>query len=247
MNNKILISFLALTVILVTVYLTISTFYETSLEKSYGIKGLTPPVSLNHLGSSRPQIRKSSSAYQMGNVNIQAPPSSMALQSQSSSHQIGVIGESTGSNNSSSQSSTGSMPSGYSTSLGIGVTSKPIPRASGGSFSSTLFPGATGKTSNKTSMAYSSGSMAFNGTKSTSRSSYVPFSEGGSTGAPDPGGNADDSCEDDIVFIPVPDGLPFLIFLSIAYALFIFVRVKKNNQRFSEKTLQKNFPEIGKT
>jgi len=236
MNNKILISFLALTVILVTVYLTISTFYETSLKESSGITGLTPPVSFNQIRSSRPQIRKSSSTYQMENINMQTPPSSMALHSQSTKRQIGVVGENIGSNISSSQSATGSMQSGYSTSSGIGVNSKPIPRTSGGSFSSTLSPGVIGKTSNKSSAEYSSGSIAFNGTKSSSQSSYVPFSEGGSTGTPDPGGNVDDSCEDDIVFIPVPDGLPFLIFLSLAYALLILFRVKKNKQRLSIKT-----------
>jgi len=48
----------------------------------------------------------------------------------------------------------------------------------------------------------------------------------GNVGAPDPGGNYDDSCEDDIVFIPVPDGLFFMIFLSFMYALLKFFRVR---------------------
>jgi hypothetical protein len=247
MNNKILISFLTLMVILVAVYLTISTLYETSNENSYGMRSLTPPVSFNQIKASRPQMRGSSSAYQMESINMQTPVSSMAPTSQSSRNQIGVIGGNIGSINRSSRLVTGSMQSAPSSSSGIGVISKPIRRSSEGGFSNTLFPGASGKTSNRNSAAYSSGSMAINGTKSSTPSSYVPFSEGGTTGAPDPGGNADDECEDDIVFIPVPDGLPFLIFLSIAYALFIFVRVKRNNQRLSEKTLQKSFLEIEKT
>lgn len=235
MNNKILISFLALAVIVVAIYLTISTFYEKSMENSYGIKGLTPPVSFNNIRSSRPKIQNSS-AYQMQNINTQAPLSSTAFHSQTSTNGVGLVAKGMGSNNRSYQSVAGNLQPGVSTSSDIGVIGKPIRRASEGSFSGNLLPGVAGKTSNKTSTASSSGLMAYNGNKSTSPSSYVPFSEGGSSGTPDPGGNADDSCDDDIVFIPVPDGLNFLIFLSLSYALLILVRIKKNKQRLSVKT-----------
>ena len=49
----------------------------------------------------------------------------------------------------------------------------------------------------------------------------------GNVGAPDPGGNYDDSCEDDIVFIPVPDGLFFMIFLSFLYAVWKIISFQR--------------------
>lgn len=58
-----------------------------------------------------------------------------------------------------------------------------------------------------------------------------PFSGSISPGLPDPGGNIDDSCEDDIVFLPVPDGLWYMIFLSCIYALIKIFRGRLKGKR----------------
>ena len=58
-----------------------------------------------------------------------------------------------------------------------------------------------------------------------------PFSGSISPGLPDPGGNIDDSCEDDIVFLPVPDGLWYIIFLSFIYALIKVFRGKLKEKK----------------
>jgi hypothetical protein len=84
-----------------------------------------------------------------------------------------------------------------------------------------LMAGSPGRLSvsetGQASVAYGSGSLKDNRFSSTAPL-YEPFS-GGGAGIPDPGGNIDNSSDDDIVFLPVPDGLYYLIFLGLIYAL----------------------------
>lgn len=226
MNTKILISFLALAVILATVYLTISTLYETSLEKSYNTSAFAPPVSYNHIKkSSRPSIGKAATSNQFESINVQALPSA-SLQSSTTKSGVEVGSREISYKNPSNQRTIGNLQPGFSASSGIGLTRKPLPRASGGSYSSNMSLGLSGRTMNKESASTSSGSLAFNNNKFSATPSYEPFS--GGAGTPDPGGNIDDSGDDDIVFIPVPDGLPYLILLSLLYAMFKLIKVRKS-------------------
>ncbi|MDO9633754.1 MAG: hypothetical protein Q7J05_01760 [Paludibacter sp.] len=229
MNNNKLISFLALAVILIVVYSVISMFYGTSEEKSYNITAYAPPVSLKHIKSSRPRVVNTTSSYQSEGVNMQAQSTSAVLQNSASKPGVEVGSKTISYNKPSNQVTVGSQQSGFSAYSGVGVTRKPLPRASVGSFTSSMPLGISGRTTlNQQSTATSSGSLAFNGSK-YSAPSYEPFS-GGGPGIPDPGGFFNDSDDEDIVFIPVPDGLLYLIFLSILYAMFKLVVVKRNLQ-----------------
>ncbi len=224
MRNKLFISFLAFAGISFAIYLTISTFYDT-LEGEYGsIEMYAPAASGGEMKPYKPNNRSlgSSSSGSFGLSDPLAPS-------------LYKPNNRTPRNN---QNYTYSND-GY-------LTDPPIVGSNGNHANSNtpiganpgliLIPGSSGRatggggTSND-NMAYGGSNM---GNYSNSNNSnyrglpsdqeYKPFA-GNEVGAPDPGGNFDDSCDDDIIFIPVPDGLHFMISLSFLYALLKFFRL----------------------
>lgn len=224
MNNKALISFLFIAVI-TAVYLTISTFYDKSeVNRSYGVTVISPSVSFNHLKAFQPKASEVNSDYSQKNISLQTfipPGNNPGIQSPKRAINAG----NTSLNNEQSYGLTmGNQRSGYS--------------SSGGGNAGMAILSAPGRRTNNNSASSSNSLIAYQDKKSSLSPSYEPFSGGGTVGLPDPGGNADDSCDEDLVFLPVPDGLPFLIILSLIYALIKFLGEKRNMQRLSLKTLK---------
>ena len=222
MNNKALISFLFLAVI-TAVYLTISTFYDKSeVTRSYGVTVISPSVSFNHLKAFQPKASEVNSDYSQKNLSMQTflPSGNLSMQSPKRAINNGIAGLS---NNVQSYGQTmgGNQGSGYS--------------SSGGGNAGMAMLSVAGRRTNNNNSASSSSLIAYQDKKSSLSPTYEPFSGGGS-GLPDPGGNADDSCDEDLVFLPVSDGLPFLIILSLIYALIKFLGDKRDMQRLSVKT-----------
>lgn len=224
MTNKALISFLFLAVI-TAVYLTISTFYDKSEgNRSYGVTVISPSVSFNHLKAFQPKAREVNSDYSQKNLSMQTFPSGN-LDVQSPKRTINAVNTGLSNNVQSYGQTMGNQNSGNSSSPG------------GGNGGLALLSTSGRRTNNNNSAASSNSLMAYQDKKSSLSPTYEPFSGGGTVGLPDPGGNADDSCDEDLVFLPVPDGLPFLIILSLIYALIKFFGDKRNMQRLSVKTL----------
>jgi len=214
MNIKTLISFLAFMVVVVIVYLTINTVFELSRHDMYGVKFSSSSVSTVQFKSYQPKGLKYAAppSQSMARINTQQSFSSETLLPQMSVS--GRRPEISGVVNSNSVGTFHQQ--GF-----VSRNTLPSASSSGGSASAMLFPGTTGRISTneraQTSVAYGSGSLKDN-RFSSAAPLFEPFS-GGGAGIPDPGGNIDNSCDDDIVFLPVPDGLYFLIFLGLIYAL----------------------------
>ena len=219
MKNRSFISFIALTVVAVIVYFAISTLYDSSYrENDYSEKLIYHPVSYKNLKSFNASKSGNKSSVQMlSNNNVQVSYSSGQFHANEflQNREVpGVVGVKNGKKylqpvynikNSaySSSSTTTDGTSGGMLASGSASSTLPVNKLSESSLSSL-------------SSSYSTASNGNN--KNSTAAQYQPFSENNS-GVPDPGGNDDDSCEDDVVFLPVPDGLPFLILLSLVYAL----------------------------
>lgn len=228
MKYKTIISFLIFAVISITVYLTVSTFFDLSRQrKNYGVTVLSPSVSFRNVKNYQSRNRITAPVYQNNIYNNNSSASGLtpvAIGSQTLARTSGSVKPNTFNSEQANGAISGST---YS-----GTTSAP----SNGNSSGFVMSFVTGSRSSRTATTSNPGMLALSETKSSSSPTYEPFS-GGTSGLPDPGGNADDSCEDDIVFLPVSDGLPFLIFLTLIYALIKFLRDKVNSQRLYTKTL----------
>jgi hypothetical protein len=213
MNIKTLISFLAFMVVVAIVYLTINTVFELSRQDMYGVKFSSSSVSTVQFKSYQPKgLNYAATSQSMGRINTQQSFSSETLLPQMS-----VSGRRSETRGTINPNGFGSFnQQGF-----VGQNTLPSALSSGDSSSGIQFSRTSGRISTneraQASAAYGSGS--FNENRFSSAAPlYEPFSSGGA-GIPDPGGNIDDSCDDDIVFLPVPDGLYFLIFLGLIYAL----------------------------
>lgn len=224
MNNKALISFLFLAVI-TAVYLTISTFYDKSkVNRSYGVTVISPSVSFNHLKAFQPNASEVNSDYSQKNLSMQSfIPAGNNLSMQSPRRAIN-----TGNTGLSNEQSYGQA---------IGNQNSRSSSSGGGGNAGMSILTAPGRRTNNNSASSSNSLIAYQDKKSSLSPTYEPFSGGGTVGLPDPGGNVDDSCDEDLVFLPVPDGLPVLIILALIYALIKFFGDKRNMQRLSVKTL----------
>jgi hypothetical protein len=224
MNNKTLISFLALMVVAVIVYFAISTFHDsTSRNNYYSEKLLTNPVSYKNFKSYRADGKgKPSSVQMIAKNDAQTAFSSGMINNQNHSTRntetTGVPGI-----NSVKSGTQPAFNNQYSmntpSSTNEGGTSGMM---ASGSTLNRVSINNTGKTSTISSQSRTTNS----GSRLSSNPQFQPFSESNISGVPDPGGNADDSCEDDIVFIPVPDGLWYMILLSFVYGMIKLFRVK---------------------
>lgn len=227
MNYKTIISFLIFAVISIIVYLTVSTFFDLSRERrNYGVTVLSPSVSFKNVKNYQPRNHVTPPQYLNNNINTSINSSRGALSStQTLSGTTSAINPKTYNSTQTNGSAIG------------GSYSKSTTSSNGnGNISGQMMPSViSGVRSNRSNATSPSGMIALQETKSSSSPTYEPFS-GGTSGLPDPGGNADDSCEDDIVFLPVSDGLPFLIFLTLIYALIKFLKDKVNSQRLYVKT-----------
>lgn len=223
MNNKALISFLFIAVV-TAVYLTISTFYEKSeVNRTYGVTVISPSVSFNHLKAFQPKAREVNSDYSQKNLNMQGFPPLGSLNMQTPKKNVNTGSSGLNNNVQFYEQTMGNQNSGYTS-------------ASGGSINTALLSTSGRRTNNNNSVSSSNSLLAYQDKKSSLSPTYEPFSGGGS-GLPDPGGNADDSCDEELVFLSVPDGLPFLIFLSLMYFLIKFLGDKRIMQRLSAKIL----------
>lgn len=209
MNNKTLISFLALMVVVIIAFLAISTFNETSWERSYDVTVLRPSTSYQNFKSFQPKGRKNSSAYPQVKISPQNPFTSESFLPQATKENTEIIG----------MLNSGGVRSSY----------RQSPSAlSSGSASGMFFPESSSRgslnTTGKNAITSSPGVSSTQGIKPYASNSNELFSGAISPGLPDPGGNIDNSGDDDIVFLPVPDGLFFMIFLSFIYALIKLIR-----------------------
>lgn len=216
MKNRTFISFIALTVVAVIVYLAISTLYDSSYrEDNYSEKLIYHPVSYDNFKSFRASKSGNKSSVQMvSNNNKQVSYSSGQFHANefSQNREVpGVVGVKNGKKYLKPVYNVTNTPNSSSSTTSDGISGGML---ASGSASSTLPVNRLSKSS--LSSSYSTASNGNN--KNSTAAQYQPFSENNS-GVPDPGGNDDDSCEDDVVFLPVPDGLPFLILLSLVYAL----------------------------
>ncbi|MEA4935031.1 MAG: hypothetical protein VB102_00170 [Paludibacter sp.] len=218
MNNKALISFLFLAVI-TAVYLTISIFYDRSeVNRNYGTTVISPSVSFNHLKAFQPKAREVNSDYSQKNLNMQPFLPSGNFNMQSSKIAINA----------------GNVETNNNAQLYGQTFDSQNPRSSsqpGGNATGIAFLGTSGRRTNGNgASSNTAGALAYQDRKSSLSPSYEPFSGGGTVGLPDPGGNADGSCDEDLVFLPVPDGLHFMIFLTLVYALLKFFNgIKKKH------------------
>ena len=225
MNIKTIISFLTFMVVVVIAFLVISTSYETTRQESYGSTILAPAVSYRNFKSFRPSASSGRNVtYPQLRPNTQTPFASQGFLPQTAP---GKGAENT------VMLSESSMKSSYrqgSYNLHSTSSTPSLARSSSGM----LMSGTTGRGSANTpstsSAAVSSGLMSSRDVRPFGAPSNQPFSGGISPGLPDPGGNLDDSCDDDIVFLPVPDGLWYMIFLSMIYALIKLIGRRKTEK-----------------
>lgn len=223
MNHKTLISFLIFMIVLVIAYFAIITVDQSSTQESYGVTVLTPSASYKNFKPFRSKSTNKSSEYPQVRSNIQPSlTQGSMLSSSSGSIKKGSIATVEGKRYTYGQSR-------YNQHATPGTSLSGTSNA-GGTLSS-------GGTVNRTSLrtparGSSSGLMSSNSSRPPyAAPSEEPFSGSISPGLPDPGGNIDDSCEDDIVFLPVPDGLWYMIFLSFIYALIKVFRGKLKEKK----------------
>lgn len=217
MKNRTFISFIALTVVAVIVYLAISTLYDSSYrEDNYSEKLIYHPVSYDNFKSFRASKSGNKSSVQMvSNNNKQVSYSSGQFHANefSQNREVpGVVGVKNGKKYLKPVYNVTNTPNSSSSTTSDGISGGML--AAGSTYSTTLPVNRL----SKSSLSSSYGTTSNRNDKNSTSAQYQPFSENNS-GVPDPGGNDDDSCEDDVVFLPVPDGLPFLILLSLVYAL----------------------------
>jgi hypothetical protein len=230
MRNRIFISFLALAGIAFAIYLTINTFYDSLQEDSYGVVVYTPPVTSQQIEPYKPNNRNlgRASGSSQPTINLQEPLTPSLYQPQTSTRQMGRSTPSStieDNSNALSQSTWSNQPDNASSTGSGGVLTMPSGRSgrsssNGGNLASSSAP-SYGRTTSLGSTSSTGGNSKY-----SAPAEYKPFSEG-NVGAPDPGGNFDDSCDDDIVFIPVPDGLFFMIFLSFLYAVWKIISFQR--------------------
>jgi hypothetical protein len=229
MNHKTLISFLLFMIVLVIAYFAIITVKQSSTQGSYGVTVLTPSVSYENFKPFRSKNTNRKNQYPQVRNNMQPSLSQGSMLSSTSRNvkngSIPAVGER---NYAYGQSSYNrhATPAASSTARSGGV--------------STLSGGTAGMTTFRaTTRSSSSGTISSKDSRPYAVSPEEPFSGSISPGLPDPGGNSDDSCEDDIVFLPVPDGLWYMIFLSFIYAL-----IKIFRGRLKEKKVLKQITSI---
>lgn len=229
MNHKTLISFLLFMIVLVIAYFAIITVNQSSTQEGYGVTVLTPSVSYENFKPFRSKSANRNREYPQVQNNIQPSLSQGSMLSSTSGSvkngSIPAVGErnyaygQSSYNQHATHAASSSARSGGGSTLSGGTTGMT-------SFRATTRNSASGITSSKDSRPYAA-------------SPEEPFSGSISPGLPDPGGNSDDSCEDDIVFLPVPDGLWYMIFLSFIYAL-----IKIFRGRLKEKRVLKQITSI---
>lgn len=229
MNYKTIISFLIFAVISIVAYLTISTIFDLSQERrNYGVTVLSPSVSFKNVKNYQPGNHVTTPSYQHNNIISTPKGSSPGVLSNSQT--LGVTTTNIDSKIYNTDQKNGSITG--------GSYLKSTTSSNGnGNIAGQMMPSIhSGGRNNRSTAGSASGMIALKETKSSASPTYEPFSGGGTAGLPDPGGNADDSCEDDIVFLPVSDGLPFLIFLTLIYILIKIFRDKITSQRLYAKT-----------
>lgn len=229
MNHKTLISFLLFMIVLVIAYFAIITVNQSSTQESYGVTVLAPSVSYEKFKPFRSKSTNRNREYPQVRNNIQPSLSQGSMLSSTSvsvkNGSIPAVGERKYAYGQSSYNQH-ATPAASSTARSGGVN--------------TLSGGTTGMTSFRaTTRNSSSGITSTKDSRPYAVPSEEPFSGSISPGLPDPGGNSDDSCEDDIVFLPVPDGLWYMIFLSFIYAL-----IKIFRGRLKEKRVLKQITSI---
>lgn len=230
MNHKTLISFLLFMIVLVIAYFAIITVNQSSTQESYGVTVLTPSVSYENIKPFRSKNTNRKNQYPQVRNNMQPSLSQSSILSSTTSGNvkngsIQAVGER---NYAYGQSSYNQHAT---------LTASSTARSGG---ASTLSGGTAGMTSFRaTTKNSSSGITSTKDSRPYAAPSEEPFSGSISPGLPDPGGNSDDSCEDDIVFLPVPDGLWYMIFLSFIYAL-----IKIFRGRLKEKKVLKQITSI---
>lgn len=215
MNKRNLISFLALLVVAAIVYFTISTFYETVQEESYGVTILSPSKNFNGFKSYQSKGRHSnrgrSSLLSSSSPSLQSSnfPTNTSVGVSDNSPTLGNSPLSSSYKPSNKQQKTNASNNGVGNS-GFYASSRSGNQSTAGSVASGSIP-----TSNI--------SKPFG--ENNTRFAAPPYT--GTTSLPDPGGDPDDECIDDVIFLPVPDGFWFLISLALMYLLLIFVKTNK--------------------
>ncbi|OJV42557.1 MAG: hypothetical protein BGO29_11810 [Bacteroidales bacterium 36-12] len=215
MNKRNLISFLALLVVAAIVYFTISTFYETTQEGSYGVTILSPSKNFDGFKSYQSKGRHSNRGR------------SSLLSSSSPSIQSSNFSTNTSVGVSDNSPALGNSP--------LSSSYKPSSKQNNTNTSSNSVGNSGFYASSRSGNQSTAGSVA-SGSIPTSNISK-PFGENntrfaappytGTTSLPDPGGDPDDECIDDVIFLPVPDGFWFLISLALMYTIFTFIKIKR--------------------
>ncbi|GAB1415685.1 hypothetical protein MASR2M117_10910 [Paludibacter sp.] len=215
MNTKNLISFIALLAVAAIVYFTISTYNSTMQVEGYEVNILT--LSKNFDGF-KSYHSKGKSSFN----NVQRPLNESAASSQFNNNSIKP---SIGVSNNSPVLGNSTLSPAYKSKNNQQKSSNSGSNIGGGGFYASSRSSGQGSTGGSSSgLATSNISSPF-GDKNT-RFMAPPYS--GATSVPDPGGDPDDECKDDVIFLPVPDGFWFLISLALTYFLFIFI---KNNKQ----------------
>lgn len=228
MNHKTLISFLLFMILLVIAYFAIITVNQSSTQESYGVTVLSPSVSYENFKPFRSKSASRNSVYPQVKNNMQ-----------SSLSQGSMLSYTSGSVNNGTIATVDEKKYTYGQSQ-YNQHATPAASSSARSGIGSLSGGNTGNTSLRTPARSSSlGMMSSKDSRPYAAPSGEPFSGSISPGLPDPGGNGDDSCEDDIVFLPVPDGLWYMLFLSFIYAL-----IKIFRGRLKEKRVLKQITSI---
>lgn len=229
MNHKTLISFLLFMIVLVIAYFAIITVNQSSTQEGYGVTVLTPPVSYENFKPFRSKsTNRGGTEYPQVRSNV-SPSFSRENMLSSASGSV----------------KNGSIPTVEGKKYAYGQSyynqhATPAASSSATSGAGTLAGGTAGMTAIRaTARSSSSGVMSSKDSRPYATPAEEPFSGGISPGLPDPGGNIDDSCEEDVVFLPVPDGLWYMIFLSFIYA---FVKIFR--ARLKEKRVLKQITSI---
>lgn len=217
-------------IVLVIAYFAIITVNQSSTQDSYGVTVLTPSAPYENFKPFRSKSSNKNSVYPQTRNNIQPSLS-----------QGSMLSSTTGTYKTDNRTNTEGNRYTYGQSY-YNQHSTPTATATTGR-SSTSGTLSTGTTVNAPVKSMAKGTsmtrMSSGNTRPFGAPSDDPFSDNISPGLPDPGGNSDDSCEDDIVFLPVPDGLWYMIFLSIIYALF-----KLLGERSKRKSIFKQITSI---
>lgn len=221
MNHKTLISFLLFMIVLVIAYFAIITVNQSSTQESYGVTVLTPSVSYENIKPFRSKNTNRKNQYPQVRNNMQPSLSQSSMLSSTSGNVKNASIQSV------NERKYAYGQSSYNQHATPAVSSS---TRSGGV--STLSGGTGGMSSFRaTTRNSSSGNISSKDSRPYAASPEEPFSGSISPGLPDPGGNSDDSCEEDVVFLPVPDGLWYMIFLSFIYALIKLFRGKLKEKK----------------